>query len=366
MDLQIAPSSLGTAALGSSTLARQRSSLDLQRGTNNEFSSAMQSALGSISATLQEVKTALNATPQAQQRPELAEVFKGFGVLMDQLAQAYGGTVGGAAPESSSSSVPATDATRAAAASAVGTAAGDGTIASAAQWASALTTGLGGAAASAASAASTTSLANRTGALPGAADSDVARADASAPVTWESYSASAAYLGAKSEYLGRIQQNNPTDQWIVAALNKAIEQSVANGYDPEKSHAVNTLRGYFSGDAQARSRAIQSLDDNMLKAGGAYETFDYGLHTVAGAPPVGMNTTMPTFKSAYDKDWDRPSLYDMINSSLGWAEKTNSFADPASRDAALNRKLSDAEIMAFQNGSLTPELQALVTRYRGG
>ena len=104
----------------------------------------------------------------------------------------------------------------------------------------------------------------------------------------------------------------------------------------------------------------------MLQAGGAYETFDYGQHIIAGAPPVGMDTNMPTFKSAYDKEWDRPSLYDMINSSMGWNEKANLYADPASRDAALNRKLSDEEIKAFQAGALTPELQALVGKYRGG
>ena len=321
MDLQTAPSlsrhaPLSTGALGPSGPARQRASQDVQTAAGSEFAAAMQSALGSISATLQEVKTVLSATPQAQQ-PALAEVFKGFGVLVDQLAQVYGGT--GSAQTTSS----------------------------------------------------TTGLADRS-TLPlgmtdtgGGAAATGAATTSGAPVTWESYSSSAAYQGAKADYLGRMQRSNPTDQWVIAALNKAIEQNVANGYDPEKSHTVNTLRGYFSGDAQARSRAIHSLDSNMLKAGGAYETVDYGLHIIAGAPPEGMNTSMPTFKSAYDKDWDRPSLYDMINSSLGWSEKANLYADPASRDAALNRKLSDAEITAFQSGTLTPDLQALVAKYRG-
>lgn len=270
----------------------------------------MQTALDSISAKLQEAKTVLTATPQVQQRPELVEVFKGFGVLIDQLAQTYGGTAGG-----------------------------EVSTALAVQ--------------------STASLAGRS--AMGASTP----APAGPPATWQSYS-SAAYQGAKSEYVGRMQQNNPTEQWVIAGLNKAIQQCKANGYDPEKSHTVNTLRGYFSGDAQARSRAIHALDGNMLQAGGAYETFDYGLHIIAGAPPVGMDTNMPTFKSAYDKDWDRPSLYDMINSSMGWNEKANLYAAPASRDAALNRKLSDEEIKAFQAGALTPELQALVGKYRGG
>lgn len=310
MDLQTAPSSLSTAVRRTGATELHRGSQDLQSAASNEFASTMQTALDSISAKLQEAKTVLTATPQVQQRPELVEVFKGFGVLIDQLAQTYGGT-----------------------------AVGEVSTALAVQ--------------------STASLAGRSamGASTPAA--------AGPPATWQSYS-SAAYQGAKSEYVGRMQQNNPTEQWVIAGLNKAIEQCKANGYDPEKSHTVNTLRGYFSGDAQARSRAIHALDGNMLQAGGAYETFDYGLHIIAGAPPVGMDTNMPTFKSAYDKDWDRPSLHDMINSSMGWNEKANLYADPASRDAVLNRKLSDEEITAFQAGALTPELQALVGKYRGG
>lgn len=167
------------------------------------------------------------------------------------------------------------------------------------------------------------------------------------------------------------QAANPTEQWVLAALNRSIAQAEVNGYDPEKSHSVNTLRGYFSGDAQAKSNAIHSLDRSMLAAGGAYETFDYGVHTIAGAAPKGMDTSMPDFKTAFDKDWNRPSLYDQINSSLGWPGGVTSgsgtpvnFADPANRDAVLNRKLSDAEVAAFQSGQLTPELQAQVSQYR--
>lgn len=162
-----------------------------------------------------------------------------------------------------------------------------------------------------------------------------------------------------------------TEQWVRVALNQSIAQARANGYDPEKSHMVNTLRGYFSGDAQARSNAIHSIDFSMLQAGGAYETFDGGVHAIAGKPPQGLDTSMPVFKTAYDKDWNRPSLYDQINSSLGWEGEGDgtagtpvNFADPAHRDAELNRKLSDAEVTAFQSGQLTPELQTLVTRYR--
>lgn len=160
-------------------------------------------------------------------------------------------------------------------------------------------------------------------------------------------------------------QNN-TEQWIVAGINRAIAQCKINGYDPEQSSAVNTLRGYFSGDAQARSQAIHSLDPNLLAQGGAYETFDFGVHAIAGTPPQGLDTTMPTFKTAFDKDWSRPSFYDMINSTKGWPGDGVNYADPANRDAELNRKLSDAEISSFQNATLTPDLQALVQHYRTG
>ncbi len=332
MDFQTAPSSfrnaaLGTGALGVARPEGRRASRDIQTGANDEFAAAMQSALGGISAKLQEVKTVLNASPQAQQQPALAEVFKGFGVLVEQLAQIYGGTAGAVANV-------------------------------------AATTGADGAVA-AQILPSAKSLAGRAANTGGGSPPSATTATAGAVVSSQTYSSTTDYDRTKADYLGRMRQSNSTDQWVIAALNKAIEQNVANGCDPEKSYAVNTLRGYFSGDAQARSRAIHSLDSDMLKAGGAYETTDYGLHIIAGAPPEDVNTTMPTFKSAYDKDWERPSLYDMINSAVGWPEKANSYGDPASRDATLNRKLSDAEIRAFQTGELTPELLTSVAKYRG-
>ena len=370
MDLQTTPSSfpkttLSTGALGASGPGWQRASLDVPTGTSNDFAAAMQSALGGISAKLQEVKTVLGTSPQAQQQPGFAQMFQGFGVLVDQLAQIYGSTTGGGMAGAAASSVVTADAAGI-------TSANNNSVTSAIPWASALVAGLGAdSAAGAQVRQSTTSLAGPSASpnsAPSNGDSNAPSGTVATPgatVTWESYSSSTVYKGAKADYLERMQQSHSTDQWVIAALNKAIEQSVANGYDPEKSNAVNTLRGYFSGDAQARSNAIHSLDSNMLKAGGAYETVDYGLHVIAGAPPEGMNTTMPTFKSAYDKDWERPSVYDMINSSVGWSEKANSYADPATRDAALNRKLSDAEILAFQDGTLTPALAAMVAKLRG-
>lgn len=179
---------------------------------------------------------------------------------------------------------------------------------------------------------------------------------------------SAAAFAAPAALPIAVASKNNTEQWILAGLNKAIAQCKINGYDPEQSAAVTTLRGYFSGDAQARSSAIHSLDPNLLAQGGAYETFDFGVHAIAGGPPAGLDTTMPTFKTAFDKDWNRPSLYDQINQSLGWPDgpKQINYADPANRDAVLDRKLSDAEVQAFQSGALTPELQALVQRYRAG
>jgi hypothetical protein len=335
MDLQTTPSSLQNVApsAGAPDVAgprRQRANQDLPNGTAYEFAAAMRSALGDISAKLQEAKSVLGTSSQAQQQPALAEMFKGFGVLVDQLAQIYGDAAGVEAS-------------------------------------TAATKGAGGAV-STQTLPSTTSLAGRaanTGGGGVASATTSTAATAGAVVSSQAYSSTTDYDKTKADYLTRMQQSNPTDQWVIAALNKAIDQNVANGCDPEKSSAVNTLRGYFSGDAQARSRAIHSLDSEMLQAGGAYETTDYGLHIIAGAPPEGMNTTMPIFKSAYDKDWERPSLYDMINSAMGWPEKAGSYGDPSSRDAALNRKLSDAEIRAFQDGALTPELAALVTKYRG-
>jgi hypothetical protein len=154
--------------------------------------------------------------------------------------------------------------------------------------------------------------------------------------------------------------------WVRAALNKTIAQAKSNGYDPETLYSVNTLRGYFSGDAQARSNAIHSISHTVLNAGGAYETNDFGVHAIAGAAPEGLDTSMPTFKTAWDKDWNRPSLYDMVNSTMGWPGSANAvnFADPANRDAVLNRKLSDAEVQLFQSGNVPPELKALITQYR--
>lgn len=161
-------------------------------------------------------------------------------------------------------------------------------------------------------------------------------------------------------------QASNTELWVRAALNQAIAQSRADGYDPETSHAVNTLRGYFSGDAQARGNAIHSISSILLSAGGAYETSDYGVHAIAGGAPEGLDTSMPTLKTPWDKDWNRPSLYDMINSTMGWSGAANAFnfADPANRDAVLNRKLSDAEVSAFQSGSVPSDMRALVEQYR--
>lgn len=78
-----------------------------------------------------------------------------------------------------------------------------------------------------------------------------------------------------------------------AALNKTIAQAKSNGYDPKTLYSVNTLRGYFSGDAQARSNAIHSISHTVLNAGGAYETSDFGVHAIAGAAPEGLDTSMP-------------------------------------------------------------------------
>ena len=346
MDLKYASASLAAPVL-QDAVAQQRASSTVNQDGAGSFSGAMKSALGTISESIQEAKSVWDASAlPGQQRADLAAVFQGFGVLMDQLAQTYAPHSAGAG-----AAAPAAGALTATTARALALVQGGGA------------TNQGDLGADSTSTAAY--LANRS-ALPTASSLTAAPTTGTEPAAWQSYFSSTAYQGAQSEYLAGMQKGNPTDQWVIAALNRAIGQNVANGYDPEKSHAVNTLRGYFSGDAQAKSAAIHSIDSSFLKAGNAYETYDYGLHTIAGAAPEGMNTTMPAFKSDYDKDWNRPSLYDQINSSLGWTAASNQYSDPASRDAALNRKLSDSEIMAFQSGSLTPELQALVNKYRGG
>ncbi len=184
-------------------------------------------------------------------------------------------------------------------------------------------------------------------------------------MTGDSYFNSAAYLNRQTAYLSQAETTDSTGLWINAALNQAMELNKINGYEPDSGYTVNVLRGYYSGDAQARSNAIHAVQGQLLSASGGYETSDYGLHRIAGTPPASLDTTRPTFATEYDHDWNRPSLYDQINSSLGWNESNNNYADPARRDAALNRKLTDAEILAFQSGNLTPALQSLVTKYRG-
>jgi|JFJP01.1.fsa_nt_gi hypothetical protein len=310
MGLTLTSSAVSATSATGVSAARYGSSNDSMSA--DAFTQALEGALASFNQSITEVKTALQGNVYAQSLPDLAEAVTNFGLLLSQLTQATS-----AAPTVAAASTPAT-------------------------------------AAPSTSSVSTSGSAAKT-----------ALSSATVPENVQAYESSKAYRATESTYLTTMTASNPTEQWVTAALNLAIEQSQANGYDPEKSHQVNTLRGYYSGNAQAKSDAIHSIDSSLLAGGGAYETVDYGLHIIAGAAPSGLNTTMPTFKSAYDPDWNRPSLYDQINSSMGWSEANNNYADPASRDAALNRKLTDAEVAAFQSGALTPELQALVSKYRG-
>lgn len=148
------------------------------------------------------------------------------------------------------------------------------------------------------------------------------------------------------------------------ALQQAIAASQRNGYDPESSWQVNTLRGYFSDDPQAKANALLEAERYAQQLiPGAYRTADYGHAGIAG---FNQQFETPTFKSAYNQQWNTPTLYDMINSTIGWSAQNNNYADPSKRTAELNRKLTDDEIRAFQSGQLTPALQSVVSQYRGG
>jgi len=97
------------------------------------------------------------------------------------------------------------------------------------------------------------------------------------------------------------------------ALTKAIEAQVRNGYDPEKSNAVQTLRGYYSDDPQLRSNAIRAAAYYAKDVSqNAYETGDYGYHAIVGFDKI---VNAPTFKTAFDKDWERPNSSDNTGGS---------------------------------------------------
>ena len=97
------------------------------------------------------------------------------------------------------------------------------------------------------------------------------------------------------------------------ALTKAIEAQVRNGYDPEKSNAVQTLRGYYSDDPQLRSNAIRAAAYYAKDVSqNAYETADYGYHAIVGFDKI---VNAPTFKTAFDKDWERPNSSDNTGGS---------------------------------------------------
>lgn len=366
MDMNLNPyASAAVAGGGTAPVGGASRGAALGPGAGAAFAGSLATALQAVTTSVQEARTQLASAPALADSNALQSTFSSLSALLGQFGDLLQSA--GAGPATGvARGVGAAQATSAGAAVPVANSATSTQAQSLSSGMEALRAALFGPAG--ASAAAVTTAAPASGAGTSAGEQRVT----SAPVSGRQSAAAGYAVGSPGHtYLSQLDASNPTDKWMTAALNKAISQAQANGYDPEKSHAVNTLRGYFSGDAQARSSAIHSLDSTMLTAGGAYETFDYGVHTIAGAPPEGMDTNMPSFKTAYDKDWNRPSLYDMINSSLGWQGETPgssaqhiNFADPANRDAALNRKLSDAEIAAFQAGQLPAELQVQVARYR--
>ena len=353
MDLKLNP--YQTAAVAGSASSAGGAAAAMADSAGSAFSGSLANALDAMTTSVQEVRTQLSSGQLLTDKTALQNTFSSLSALLGQFNQVLQSASAASAP------------------SVLGAVSGVGTALS----------GVSSRAVAAPVPASVTDMLEAafsrqvplsTAAPTGGAANAVSGAVAASPAAFvgvQGLGAASAVASPAQTYLAHLQSSNPTEKWVVAALNKSIAQAQANGYDPEKSYSVNTLRGYFSGDAQARSNAIHSLDSAMLAAGGAYETFDYGVHAIVGALPEGMDTTMPTFQTAFDKDWNRPSLYDMINSSLGWPGdvpgsngRQVNFADPSNRDGVLNRKLSDAEVAAFQSGQLTPELQILVHRYR--
>lgn len=113
------------------------------------------------------------------------------------------------------------------------------------------------------------------------------------------------YAGDNPMPLEYMQQLPKLDQSSANAVNTALQQAIAqaraNGYDPEKSWRVNTLRGYFSDNPQARAEAMQQAA-GML---GANLTADYGHLGVRGYE--GQTTTTPTFTGAWNPNWQQAS-----------------------------------------------------------
>ena len=113
------------------------------------------------------------------------------------------------------------------------------------------------------------------------------------------------YAGDNPMPLEYMQQLPKLDQSSANAVNTALQQAIAqaraNGYDPEKSWQVNTLRGYFSDNPQARAEAMQQAA-GML---GANLTADYGHLGVRGYE--GQTTTTPTFTGAWNPNWQQAS-----------------------------------------------------------
>lgn len=113
------------------------------------------------------------------------------------------------------------------------------------------------------------------------------------------------YAGDNPMPLDYMQQLPTLDKSSANAVNTALQQAIAqaraNGYDPEKSWQVNTLRGYFSDNHQARAEAMQQAA-GML---GANLTADYGHLGVRGYE--GQTTTTPTFTGAWNPNWQQAS-----------------------------------------------------------
>lgn len=169
------------------------------------------------------------------------------------------------------------------------------------------------------------------------------------------------------EFAKKLPELSKNNQDVInAALNIAIERAIGNGIKPEDSTVVQWMRG-FAEDPSRRGQALTTAASILGTAGvkDVAVTADYGFMAVL-ADVSKLNTNPPKFEKAYDPQWDRPSMYDMINSTFGWTEQSANYGDPKNRTPELNRKLTDDEIRAFQNGTLDAATLAQVEKWRGG
>jgi hypothetical protein len=164
----------------------------------------------------------------------------------------------------------------------------------------------------------------------------------------------------------QIQDMN--QQLINAAMNVAQDKMANNGWS---DNTLNVLRGYGTegNTGQALREAISVLSREGVS--GLYQTNDYGLPAIRfnngtkDLSNLGLNTTAPTFSTAYDPTWNMPSLYDQVNSSYGWGDQSINLADPNVRAQypEWSQKLTADQVLQFQNGSVPADVMQAVAQF---